>query len=147
MPARSTSAVWAAPRISAACRPASAPPRLPIGVRTASTITAVPTAVPPFGRLEHPAAELLQRPLPGSLIHTRTCSHFGASDRSVAWPAWLNRKERVIAGGSDGRAGHPRRLRLHRSRPLRQPGARRRARRTAAHGADLVERTAARCLR
>ena len=30
-----------------ACRPASTPPRLPIGVRTASTITAVPTAAPP----------------------------------------------------------------------------------------------------
>jgi len=42
-PARSSSAVCAAPRISAACRPASVPPRLPIGVRTASTITAVPT--------------------------------------------------------------------------------------------------------
>ena len=44
-PARSSSAVCAAPRISAACRPESAPPRRPIGVRTASTITAVPTRI------------------------------------------------------------------------------------------------------
>ena len=42
MPARSISAVCAPPRISAACRPDSMPPRLPTGVRTASTITAVP---------------------------------------------------------------------------------------------------------
>src|SRR5215469_10578457 len=132
MPARSSSAVWAAPRISAACSPARTPPRLPIGVRTASTITAVPTAVPPFGRL-HPILERV-------LISAR-------ADVPVARSAWLNREERVTAGGSDGRAGHSRGLRLHRSRPLRQPGARGGTRRTAADGARLVERPAPRRLR
>ncbi len=49
MPARSISAVCTPPRISAACTPDSTPPRLPTGVRTASTITAVPIA-----HLRHP---------------------------------------------------------------------------------------------
>jgi hypothetical protein len=49
MPQRSTIASWAAPSNSAACRPASQPPRLPIGVRTASTMTGVPTPL----KVEH----------------------------------------------------------------------------------------------
>ncbi len=39
MPARFTTSIWAAPRISDACMPDSWPLRFPIGVRTASTIT------------------------------------------------------------------------------------------------------------
>src|SRR5690242_15774269 len=69
MPARSSSPVCARPRISAACRPASAPPRLPIGVRTASMMTAVPTAAPPSGSRR---------------THSRTRSDSGASGRSRA---------------------------------------------------------------
>ena len=44
--------------VSAACRPDSQPPRLPIGVRTASTITGAPTRAP-------------------SVLETRTCSVSG----------------------------------------------------------------------
>ena len=44
IPTRSSRATWMPPRSSAACRLASAPPRLPTGVRTASTITAEPMA-------------------------------------------------------------------------------------------------------
>src|SRR5690348_6423555 len=40
MPARFTSSSWAAPRICAGCRPDSHPARFPMGVRTASTMTA-----------------------------------------------------------------------------------------------------------
>ncbi len=50
-PARSSSAVCAQPRISAACIPDSTPPRLPIGVRTAPAMTAVPTAAPALVKL------------------------------------------------------------------------------------------------
>ena len=39
IPARLTTSTWAAPRMSGARRPESQPLRLPIGVRTASTIT------------------------------------------------------------------------------------------------------------
>ena len=39
MPARLTTSTWAAPSTSAARSPDSQPLRLPIGVRTASTIT------------------------------------------------------------------------------------------------------------
>ena len=45
-PARSSSAAWTPPRSSAGCTPASAPPRFPTGVRTASTIMALPMAHP-----------------------------------------------------------------------------------------------------
>ena len=43
-PDRSTMPRWAAPSISAACMPERLPLRLPIGVRTASTMMAVPMA-------------------------------------------------------------------------------------------------------
>ena len=57
MPARSSRAVCAQPRISAGCMPDSMPLRLPIAVRAASTITAVPIGPPPSSvvqsKLEH----------------------------------------------------------------------------------------------
>src|SRR5437764_10000992 len=43
-PARSSTAFCTSPRTSTGCRRESAPCRLPTGVRTASTITGVPTA-------------------------------------------------------------------------------------------------------
>ena len=46
MPLRETTARCAAPSSSAACRPESQPRRLPIGVRTASMITGLPTTSP-----------------------------------------------------------------------------------------------------
>ncbi len=46
-PARSSRPACAAPSSSAGCSPASTPPRLPIGVRAAATITGLPTAFLP----------------------------------------------------------------------------------------------------
>ena len=47
IPARFTSSTWAVARSSAAWKPDNHPLRLPIGVRTASTITGRAIALPP----------------------------------------------------------------------------------------------------
>ena len=111
-PARSSSAVCAAPGSRPRAGPQSAPPRRPIGVRTASTITAVPTRITLRSTFSG-GAQSASRPF-ASVPSTEPvcCNPIRTRSRSVK------------TGGSRGRAGHPPWIRLHRSGTSLSAGSR-----------------------